>query len=361
MYRTLIGLLLFVSGTATWLAAAENEPPALSSLERKRIDGVVAGYRAAKAQPAKLRQITTAAEISPAALNAIDEIVSKELNAGLERYRKQVAQAATAAYAKRLDQKALPEIEELRKKVLDQARGEKELTKEMIVDNSDPALLRLREILLIDRTLVVEKNPTLIKLRDTLAPLGERWQRVREMQTMLANAAPKKEGGSSEAAIAPTFAAYLAADEEQIVGLAMPMSDETRVNFATNASFESKMEPEEYRCIMALNLTRVLLGLNSLAIDPKLVLTARDHSNDMIKLDFFAHESPVKDKKTPWDRAKLFGTEASGENIAMGTTDGIKANIMWWHSPGHHKNMLGDHKRVGVGRLDRHWTEMFGR
>ena len=47
-------------------------------------------------------------------------------------------------------------------------------------------------------------------------------------------------------------------------------------------------------------------------------------------------------------------------NIAMGTVDGTTANLMWWHSPGHHKNMLGSHSRVGVGKSGVYWTELFG-
>ena len=97
-----------------------------------------------------------------------------------------------------------------------------------------------------------------------------------------------------------------------------------------------------------------------MAIDPDLTGAARDHSADMESLKFFAHESPVPGKKTPGDRAQRFGTSYSGENIAMGTIDGTAANQMWWHSPGHHKNMLGSHGRVGVGRSGVYWTELFG-
>ena len=44
-----------------------------------------------------------------------------------------------------------------------------------------------------------------------------------------------------------------------------------------------------------------------------------------------------------------------------GTVDGAAANQMWWHSPGHHKNVLGNHTRVGLGRSGKYWTELFGR
>ena len=112
---------------------------------------------------------------------------------------------------------------------------------------------------------------------------------------------------------------------------------------------------------MALNLTRNLLGLNALSIDLKLCAAARDHSADMQRLKFFAHESPVAGKKTPWDRAKNFGTTASGENIMMGVRDGKAANLGWFHSPGHHKNMLGNHNRVGMGLTGAHFTELLGK
>ena len=113
--------------------------------------------------------------------------------------------------------------------------------------------------------------------------------------------------------------------------------------------------------MLALNLTRNLLGLPSLAIDMKLTAAARDHSKDMEELKFMAHESPVPGKKTPEDRAARFGTSSLGENIFQGSRDGNAANRAWFHSPGHFKNMLGDHQRVGVGRSGVYFTEMFGK
>ncbi len=81
----------------------------------------------------------------------------------------------------------------------------------------------------------------------------------------------------------------------------------------------------------------------------------------MIRLNFFSHESPVSGKHLPWDRAKLAGTTAEGENIAYGTSSPDEVNLIWWHSPGHHANMMRDFRRIGVGREETHWTEMFGR
>ncbi len=139
------------------------------------------------------------------------------------------------------------------------------------------------------------------------------------------------------------------------------MSPQTRAVLAFNAQVAGRLDPEEARCVLDLNLTRNLLGLGPVQIDPALTTAARGHSADMERLNFFSHDSPVPGKTTPWDRARLAGTSASGENIAMGTIDGAVANEMWWHSPGHHRNMLGDHTRVGVGRSGKHWTELFGK
>jgi uncharacterized protein YkwD len=141
----------------------------------------------------------------------------------------------------------------------------------------------------------------------------------------------------------------------------MPMDTQTRAILAENAKLSTQLDPEEARCILALNVTRSLLGLNVLVIDLKLCLAARDHSHDMETKGFFAHESPVPGKKTPFDRAQRMGTTCSAENIASGSREGKAANMMWFHSPGHHKNMLGNHNRVGIGRSGRFFTEMFGK
>ncbi len=119
---------------------------------------------------------------------------------------------------------------------------------------------------------------------------------------------------------------------------------------------------EEVKGIEECNLWRLLLGLNACALDPSLCEAARDHSKDMAEQGFFAHESPVSGKKTPWDRAANFGTSASGENIFAGSASASAANSGWFYSPGHHKNMFSPgQNRIGLGQHGSHWTQMFGR
>ena len=120
-------------------------------------------------------------------------------------------------------------------------------------------------------------------------------------------------------------------------------------------------EAEEAKGIEECNLLRMYVGLGALELDPKLCEAARDHSKDMAEEGFFAHESPVPGKKTPWDRAAKAGTTASGENIYMGSADSHSANMGWFYSPGHHKNMFSPgQRRIGLGQHGSHWTQLFG-
>ena len=124
---------------------------------------------------------------------------------------------------------------------------------------------------------------------------------------------------------------------------------------------KDKVPASEREGIREVNEWRLLLGLNALVIDSKLCAASRDHSEDMNKEKFFAHDSPVPGKTTPWDRASNFGTKARGENIYMGSPKPSAANKGWFYSPGHHKNMFkASHKSIGLGQYERHWTQMFG-
>jgi uncharacterized protein YkwD len=124
---------------------------------------------------------------------------------------------------------------------------------------------------------------------------------------------------------------------------------------------DQEIPEAEAKGIEECNELRMLVGVRALVLDPKLCEAARDHSKDMQEKGFFAHESPVPGKKTPWERAKNFGTSASGENIYMGSSDPHGANMGWFYSPGHHKNMFNAGQvRIGLGCTGSHWTQMFG-
>ena len=147
---------------------------------------------------------------------------------------------------------------------------------------------------------------------------------------------------------------------ERAAERAMPMSKASRSVLEANAAMAHQVGPLEADGIEYLNSVRLLVGLNALAIDVKLCDAARDHSKDMHEHGFFAHESPVEGKRTFGQRAANCGTSASAENIASGQHSGSSVILAWWHSPGHHKNMLRGAGRTALGRFENMWTQLFG-
>lgn len=111
-----------------------------------------------------------------------------------------------------------------------------------------------------------------------------------------------------------------------------------------------------------LNKERCIMGMIPLRLEEKLSDATRGHSEDMAKLGFFAHESPVEGKKSPWDRAGKAGFEGNGcgENIFMGSASPDAAYSAWFASDGHRFIMFGNGNVLGVGIAGVHWTMMTG-
>jgi len=329
-------------------------PPRLSYQERQEIQKLLGMYRLAKTDLEKKKEaVRLAIQHGPVATAAMLEALGRELHPQIERYRNNFFKQSLTMANKQVAKADVQEILTLRQKVLSLSQRP-DFSKELIVREADPAMKRLEEIFVLDRQKVLEAFPHLQKERQRLGELGQLWE---QCAVALWEAAP---AGVEKPPQKPSFEQYLEGEEALAAGLAAPMDPKNREILALNARLASQLDPEEARAVLALNLTRNLLGLPALMIDLKLCEAARDHSQDMQKLGFFSHESPVPGKKTPWDRAKRFGTTASAENIAAGYQDGRAANLGWFHSPGHHRNMLGNHRRVGVGRAGGYFTEMFG-
>jgi uncharacterized protein YkwD len=338
------------------VAAAKSAPPIRLTNDQQRAMGAAMNeYRNARKDYAK----RTAAVDAAIALGAeptarMLDLVTKDLEPWLRKYRENFTRRAVVMMRDKLKTVKVDEVQTHRNKVLALAKVEG-LTKEQIVADADPAMARLEELLLIDRATVLAAATDLQTQREAMQETGALWEKLAVAQH---TALPDNADKPSQP---PSFAEHLVREEDLAVRLAGPIDDAARQVLAYNTTQEQQMDPEEARCTLELNLMRILLGLNACAFDKKLVAAGRDHSNDMERLNFFEHESPVAGKKTPWDRAKNFGTSASGENIYMGREDGHSAHTAWFHSPGHFKNQLGaGHKRIGVGRHNRHWTQLFG-
>ena len=351
-----LAILMFGSAWLTPAAAAKSKAPKLPQDQLREVNRLLSEYRGAGKDLEKKQEICQKVlDMGPAAAELMSATVERDIRPQLRRYSAKFQQQAALLAKKKVRDIDLNEVVQLRRTVLGlQKRGDG-FTKEAIQREGDPALKKLETIFVIERGAVLEPSEDLQADRKRLVSQGRLWQ---ECQAKLPQ--PAVEEGEDPPK-PPDFEQYLQGDERLAAAMVTPMDLKTRAILAANSRLGEKLDPEEARTVLALNLTRNLLGLSALVVDLKLTEAARDHSHDMETRKFFAHESPVEGKKTPWDRAKRFGTSASGENIVMGVHDGRAANEAWFHSPGHHKNMLGDHVRVGVGRSGVYFTELFGR
>ncbi|MEK7269994.1 MAG: CAP domain-containing protein, partial [Planctomycetota bacterium] len=137
-------------------------------------------------------------------------------------------------------------------------------------------------------------------------------------------------------------------------------TDAERRVWAHNRALEPRLTKEEYRFVLLLNHYRLRLGLSPLRIDLALVEASRKHDEEMSRLGYFAHDSPVEANATPWKRAKNEGTSAHGEVLFYGRGEAREALSAWQFSPGHHQILVMAGQRLGVGLRGVFWTAMVG-
>lgn len=109
---------------------------------------------------------------------------------------------------------------------------------------------------------------------------------------------------------------------------------------------------DEARLVELVNQERAKAGLKPLAVDLRLVQTARAKSQDLIDENYFGHISPKLG--SPFDQMQRAGISYryAGENLAGApTVDQAHAALM--KSPGHRANILSPHfTHIGVGIVD---------
>ncbi len=123
------------------------------------------------------------------------------------------------------------------------------------------------------------------------------------------------------------------------------------------------LDREERRFVRVLNRYRRVLGLPPFEVEERLNAAARNHSREMVDLGYFGHISPVPRNRTPTDRVRLEGYNGGvGENCLAGRVDGRGAFEGWYHSPGHHRNLVSGGPHLGVGSVAGHsmWTMVAG-
>jgi uncharacterized protein YkwD len=113
-----------------------------------------------------------------------------------------------------------------------------------------------------------------------------------------------------------------------------------------------------------VNEERVNAGFKPLAWDDALLPVARAHSEEMFRLKYFSHQSPVNG--SPFDRLKAAGVAyaRAGENLAYAQSVTI-AHRGLMESQGHRENILRaefTHMAIGVitaGPYGRMFTQLF--
>jgi uncharacterized protein YkwD len=101
-----------------------------------------------------------------------------------------------------------------------------------------------------------------------------------------------------------------------------------------------------------VNEERTQRGFGALVWDERLVPVARAHSEEMFKLRYFSHDSPVAG--SPFDRLQNAGVTYSraGENLAYAQSVSV-AHRALMNSPGHRENILRpEFTRIGIGVIN---------
>ena len=150
---------------------------------------------------------------------------------------------------------------------------------------------------------------------------------------------------------APLFVTKLGADQSQKLDLPDGLS------LVADPDAEAEM-------LRLLNLERTSRGLAALQLDARLVPIARQHSEEMFRLKYFGHQSPVSG--SPFDRlaaAKITYSRA-GENLAYAQSVAV-AHRGLMDSEGHRENILRpEFTRIGIGVVSagsygRMFTQLF--
>ncbi len=102
--------------------------------------------------------------------------------------------------------------------------------------------------------------------------------------------------------------------------------------------------------LSATNQDRTAARRSALTLDSQLTAAAQAKADDMVKHNYWAHNSP--DGKTPWTfiEASGYSYQTAGENLAYGFGGAKDTIIGWMNSPQHRANILNaNYQNVGFG------------
>ncbi|MFT6714861.1 MAG: hypothetical protein ACJAVJ_002151 [Planctomycetota bacterium] len=127
-------------------------------------------------------------------------------------------------------------------------------------------------------------------------------------------------------------------------------------------ALRTKMTIPNFQIVSWTNEHRQVMGIRILQVDSRISYGSQIHADDMSRLGFFEHESPVPGRGSFRERCAEAGyTRSTGENIHQGYSFGISSVMGWIGSPGHHSNMLlPSHGSIGPGVSPGYSVQVFG-
>lgn len=151
----------------------------------------------------------------------------------------------------------------------------------------------------------------------------------------------------------------------EAAGATVKWDGETKTVYIT--AKESSFDDWSRQIFELTNEEREKHNLIPLKWDDDLAAVAKAHCEDMIKRDFFAHNTP--DGKTPFDRMKEANLSywIAGENIAAGQHSPKAVLEEWMNSESHRKNILNpsfEYMGTSVikgGKYGIYWAQEFAR
>jgi uncharacterized protein YkwD len=109
-----------------------------------------------------------------------------------------------------------------------------------------------------------------------------------------------------------------------------------------------------------VNVTRHRNQLDPFEWHEQVAFVAKGHSLDMLKHQFFDHNSPSKGELSDRLEKSQVKYRSAGENIAWNYVDGPDAHEGWMNSLGHRKNVMkADFSHLGVGVVQKYYTQNF--
>lgn len=112
----------------------------------------------------------------------------------------------------------------------------------------------------------------------------------------------------------------------------------------------------EQQMLTLINQDRVSHGLQPLLIDPELCELARLKSQDIVALNYFAHQSPTYGTVFDMLRARGIGFLRGGENLSKASNVPV-SHLRLMNSTNHRANLLTpQYTHIGIGIVDNNPT-----